>query len=31
MRPSFVIDASIIVSWYNPDEQNDYAKISFFA
>ena len=24
--PSFVIDASIVISWYNPDEQNDYAK-----
>jgi predicted nucleic acid-binding protein len=26
MAPSFVIDASVIVSWYNPDEQNDYAR-----
>jgi len=26
MNPSFVIDASVIVSWYSPGEQNDYAK-----
>ena len=26
MNPSFVIDASVIVSWYSPDERNDYAK-----
>jgi predicted nucleic acid-binding protein len=26
MYPSFVIDASVVISWYNPDEQNDYAK-----
>jgi len=30
MLPSFVIDASVIVSWYNPDEQNDYAKNILF-
>ena len=29
-RPAFVIDASIIISWYNPDEQNDYAKDILF-
>ena len=28
--PAFVIDASIIVSWYSPDEQNDYAKDILF-
>ena len=26
MYSSFVIDASVIISWYNPDEQNDYAE-----
>ena len=26
MLPSFVIDASIIISWYNHDEQSEYAK-----
>ena len=26
MLPSFVIDASVIISWYNPDEQSEYAK-----
>ncbi|MDR0764717.1 MAG: type II toxin-antitoxin system VapC family toxin [Synergistaceae bacterium] len=30
MVSSFVIDASVIVSWYNPDEQNDYAKDILF-
>ena len=30
MIPSFVIDASVIISWYNPDEQNDYAKDILF-
>jgi len=28
--PSFVVDASVIISWYNPDEQNDYAKNILF-
>ena len=26
MSPSFVIDASVIVSWYIPGEQSDYAE-----
>ena len=30
MLPSFVIDASVILSWYNPDEQNDYTKNILF-
>jgi predicted nucleic acid-binding protein len=30
MISSFVIDASVIVSWYSPDEQNDYAKEVLF-
>lgn len=25
IRPSFVIDASVILSWYNPGEENPYA------
>ncbi|MCL1874979.1 MAG: type II toxin-antitoxin system VapC family toxin [Synergistaceae bacterium] len=24
-RPSFIIDASIILAWYNPEEENSYA------
>jgi predicted nucleic acid-binding protein len=30
MIPSFVIDASIIVSWYNSDEDNKYARDILF-
>ena len=30
MAPSFVIDASVIIAWYNPDEQNDYARDILF-
>jgi predicted nucleic acid-binding protein len=30
MISSFVIDASVIVSWYSTDEQNDYAGVSVF-
>jgi Predicted nucleic acid-binding protein, contains PIN domain len=25
IRPSFVIDASVILAWYNPGEENSYA------
>ena len=25
IRPSFVIDASVILAWYNPEEENSYA------
>jgi len=28
--PSFVIDASVIISWYAPDEQNKYADDILF-
>ncbi|MDR1159778.1 MAG: type II toxin-antitoxin system VapC family toxin [Syntrophomonadaceae bacterium] len=30
MISSFVIDASVIVSWFSPDEQNGYAKDVLF-